>query len=82
MRNHYRTLSGNMALKPGDLVVRVRRVSKGSLGRVIAREWVRVDRLAENYRAAVTPCDENGVPNGMRPYIVARRNLVPKDERA
>lgn len=81
MRPDYRTRSGNMALKAGDVVVRVRR-TQGSVGRVTTREWVRVDRLIENYRAKVTPCDENGVPTGERPYAIARRNLTPKDASA
>lgn len=78
MRADYRTLSGNMALKPGDLVVRVRR-TQGTKGRVVACEWVRVVRLIENYRAFVTPCNEQGESTGARGYRIARRNLVLKD---
>lgn len=81
MRTDYRTRSGNMALKPGDIVVRVRR-TQGSQGRIVTREWVRVDRLLPEYRAIVVPCDEQGNLTGAKSYRIARRNLVPGNSSA
>ncbi len=76
--------SSNLALKPGDVVVRLRRTN-GTIGRIVSREeWVRVERLLTNYRVTVQPCDEDGHPTGARPYKIARRNLArgkPSEQR-